>query len=410
MSTFSYVGLNAQGKELQGQLQAVDLNEARTLLRGQGLRILELRLGDLEQQSLADALRALWRWFLSGLSVRNSDLMLFYRQMQLMLRAGHTILEALEAAGKLAARPRLTVQLERCSERIRAGSSFSAALSKETTTFPRIAVKLAEAGEASGELDSVFERMAAMTERRAEIRRQLLTALTYPSIVLLVAVGVISFLVTSVVPKFAVFLTSRGKAIPWAAKTLMEIADWLQRWGGLLVMVFAGVLVGLILSRRIPAVRMMMDAFFLRVPVLGSTLMSASMAQATWTFGLLLKSRLTVLEALRTIIQIAGNASLSRAFEKASEEVLEGRALAIALNRSPIPALVRHMAAVGERSGEMENVMEALGQHYQKELDARVKFLSSMIEPVLTLFIGGIVGFVYYAFFQAVLAVSSGGG
>lgn len=410
MATFSYLALNAQGKELPGQVQANDLNEARLLLRGQGLRILELHQGDLERRSLPDAARVFWRWFRSGLSVRNSDLMLFYRQMQLMLRAGHTILEALEAAGKLASRPRLSSQLERCAERIRAGSSFSAALAQERSTFPRIAIKLAEAGEASGELDSVFDRLAALTERRADIRRQLLTALTYPSIVMLAAVGVISFLVGSVVPRFAVFLQSRGKKIPWAAKTMMDIADWLQHWGAMLIIAILGGIVGLIVLRRLPAVRLIMDRLFLHLPILGSTLMAAAMAQATWTFGLLLKSRLTVLEALRSITQIVGNAALGGALNAACAQVLEGRALAVALDRRPIPALVRHMAAVGERSGEMEDVMEALGKHYQKELDARVKFLSSMIEPVLTLLIGGIVGFVYYAFFQAVLAVSTGGG
>jgi len=148
----------------------------------------------------------------------------------------------------------------------------------------------------------------------------------------------------------------------------------------------------------------------LQVPVLGGTLMFAAIAQVSWTFGLLLKSRLTVLEALRSVSQVAGNASLARALHLAAEQVLEGRALTVALARDPIPPLVQHMAAIGERSGEMETVMVALGSHYQKELDARVKFLSAMIEPVLTLVIGGIVGFVYYAFFQAVLAVSTGGG
>ena len=410
MPTFSYIGLNQQGKELRGLLEAADLEQARVTLRGQGLRILELAAGHGDNRSLLELLRALVRLLKTGLSIRNSDMMLFYRQMQLMLRAGHTILEALEAAGRLAARPRLTLVLDRCAERISAGSSFSAALAKETATFPRIAVKLAEAGEASGELDSVFERLAALTERRADVRRQLLTALTYPAIVTLVSIGVISFLVGSVVPRFAVFLQARGKAIPWAAKTMMDTADWLGRWGFSLVMVTAGLIVGFIALRRLPAILLVTDRFLLRLPILGSTLMSASIAQVSWTFGLLLKSRLTVLEALRSVSQVAGNASLAQALRKAAEQVLEGRALTVALARDPIPALVQHMAAIGERSGEMEAVMEALGNHYQKELDARVKFLSSMIEPLLTLVIGGVVGFVYYAFFQAVLAVSTGGG
>lgn len=410
MATFSYLGLNAQGQERAGQLHAQDLNEARQLLRGQGLRILELQAGERASRKPLDALRDVGRLLRGMLPVRTTDMMLFYRQMQLMLRAGHTILEALEAAGRLSSRPRLSDQLQRCAERISAGSSFSAALDKEKAAFPRLTVKLAEAGEASGELDSVFERLAVLTERRADVKRQLLTALTYPSIVLLVSIGVISFLVGTVVPRFALFLEARGKAIPWAAQTMLDVADWLANWGVLLGVGALGLGIGMVVLRQFPRPRRAIDGVLLQVPVLGSTLMAAAMAQAAWTFGLLLKSRLTVLEALRSVAQVSANARISHALEAACEQVIEGRALTVALDRPPIPPLVRHMAAVGERSGEMEAVMEALGNHYQKELDARVKMLSALIEPVLTLFIGGVVGFVYYAFFQAVLAVSTGGG
>lgn len=410
MPTFSYAGLNAQGKELRGQIEAADLGEARAALRRQGLRILELVAGAGRQRSLLQLGGALLQLFKGGLSVRNADLTMFYRQMQLMLRAGHTIVEALEVSARLASRPRLARALERCSAQISGGKSFSAALSQERAIFPQIAVKLAEAGEASGELDLVFERLAALTERRSDIRRQLITALTYPAIVTLASIGVITFLVTSVVPRFAVFLQSRGKSVPWAAQTMMDMAEWLQRWGFALAVAFAALIVGNFLLQRIPRVRLVTDRFLLRMPVLGSTMMAGAMAQVAWTFGLMLRSGLTVLEALRSVSQIAGNQALARALLLAAEQVLEGRAMAVALARDPIPSLVQHMAAIGERSGEIESVMEALGNHYQKELDSRVKLLSTLIEPVLTLVIGGIVGFVYYAFFQAVLAVSTGGG
>ena len=235
-------------------------------------------------------------------------------------------------------------------------------------------------------------------------------ALTYPTIVTLAAIGVISFLVLKIIPRFAVFLQSRGSSIPWAAKTMMSIADWLMAWGAPLAMLIAALIAGLLLLRRLPAVRLSTDHLALRLPVVGATLLAAAMAQASWTFGLLLKSRLTVLEALGSIAQISTNAALSRAFDDAAQSVLEGKSLALALDRRPVPVLLQQMAAIGERSGEMETVMEALGSHYQKDLDARVKFLAAMIEPMLTLLIGGVVGFVYYAYFQAVLAVSTGGG
>lgn len=408
MAFFHYLVIDPEGREVRGSVDAPDEAQARRQVQAQGLRLLEI--GSEAAKARGDVLRSLAYAFRLGLSVRTGDLQMYYRQMQLMLRAGHTLIEALEASSRLARRPRLARTLDRCAERISAGSSFSASLAQETAIFPRIAVKLTEAGEASGELDAVFERLAVLAERRADVRRQVLTALTYPAFVLVAAIGVISFLVTTVIPRFATFLQSRGKAIPWAAKTMMSIADWLSVWGGPLLFA-AGIAAGaLVLLRRIPAVRLFSDHVFLRVPVIGGTLMAASMAQISWTFGLLLKSRLTVLDALNSVGQITPNAALAGAFARASEGVLEGKSLAVALERRPIPSLLQHMAAIGERSGEMESVLEALGSHYQKDLDARVKLLSAMIEPMLTLLIGGVVGFVYYAFFQAVLAVSTGGG
>ncbi|MDR0578323.1 MAG: type II secretion system F family protein [Candidatus Accumulibacter sp.] len=408
MATWHYLAIAADGRELRGAAEAPDEREARRQILAQGLRLLEIGVD--AAKSRGEPLRALADAFRMGLSVRASDLQMFYRQMQLMLRAGHTLLAALEASSRLARRPRLSRALDRCAERISAGSSFSAALAGEAAIFPRIAVKLVEAGEASGELDAVFERLALLTERRADVRRQALTALTYPTIILLAAIGVITLLVTTVIPRFSIFLQARGKSIPRLARLMMDAADWLTAWGGTLLLAALTGALALVLARRVPWVRLASDRVLLRVPLAGGTLMAASMAQISWTFGLLLKSRLTVLDALGSVGQVTSNAALAQAFARVADGVLEGKTLAAALERRPIPPLTRHMAAIGERSGEMETVLEALGAHYQKDLDARIKLLSSLIEPALTLIIGGVVAFVYIAFFQAVLAVSTGGG
>jgi type II secretory pathway component PulF len=407
MSLYAYLCLDARGQEIRGQMEAAGLTEARGVLKGQGLKILSLAEGGAGRDwrsTLAVALRALSRMR----SIGNGDRMLFYRQMQLMLKAGHTLLEALTACAHLTAKARLADALQRIAAAIQRGSTLSAACGGEKEVFNRLAQKLLEAGEASGELDAVFERLAMLLERRGEVRRQLITALVYPGFVLLAAIGVISFLVVSVVPRFATFLSGRGKAIPWAAQTMLDISDWLGRWGWLIGVCAIVLAVSLPLLRQIPVVRYRIDRLLVRVPVLGGALTSAAMAQVTWTFGVLVKSRLTVLEALRTCTQVVANAGFSRAFARAAEQVLAGRTLATALDQPALPRLVRHMAAVGEKSGQLDTVMEALGQHYQKELDARVKLLAAMIEPALTVVIGGVVGFVYYAFFQAMMAVSTG--
>ncbi|MBN8284199.1 type II secretion system F family protein [Zoogloea sp.] len=411
MAVFSYVALDAQGQESRGVVDAHDLADARSRVRGLGLRVLELAAGD-------GAGAAGWRQILSGalrslgylLPVGLRDLQMLFRQMQLMLRSGHTILETLQASAKLTSKPRLGDALSRIAARIQRGTSFSAACSEERAFFPRVAVKLIEAGEASGELDMVFERLSSMLERRAEVRRQLTTALVYPGIVVLAATGVIYYLVSSVVPRFAQFLNARGKAVPWAAQTMMDMADLLQRWGGVVGGGLVVLVVSLLILHRIPGPRLVLDRILLALPVVGGALTFASMAQGTWILGMLIKSRLTALEGIRVVADVMGNARFAAAFRAAAEQVLVGKSLAIALEQPALPRLVRHMVAIGERSGQMDTVLEALGTHYQRELDGRVKLLSSLIEPVLTLLVGSIVGFVYYAFFQAVLAVSTGGG
>ncbi|MDR3214080.1 MAG: type II secretion system F family protein [Azoarcus sp.] len=407
MSAYAYLCLTAQGAETRGNLDAPDEAAARRLLRERGLKILDIAEG-----AAGGGARAVLGQIGHALSrlrtLGDNDRVLLFRQMHLMLKAGHTLLEALAAASRLAPKARLADSLDHIAARIQRGSSLSVACAGEPALFNRLALKLIEAGEASGELGVVFERLAGLIERRAEVRRQLINALVYPGVVLLAAIGVISFLVITVIPRFAVYLNGRGRAVPWAAQTMMDAADWLARWGGMIGVGIVAVAVGLPLLRRLPGTRRLIDRTVLAVPVLGGTLVMAAMAQVTWIFGVLVKSRLTVLESLRICAQVAGNAAFAGAFARAADDVLAGKSLAVALDRPVLPSLVQHMAAVGEKSGQVDTVMESLGTHYQKVLDARVKLLASMIEPALTVLIGAVVGFVYYAFFQAMLSVSTG--
>ncbi|GHT89805.1 secretion system protein [Betaproteobacteria bacterium] len=407
MASYTYLCLSAQGQEVRGQLDAPDEIEARRQLKSQGLKMLDLQEGRMGVGWLA-LFRQLAYQLSKMRSIGNNDKVMFYRQMQLMIKAGHTLLEALSACARLTARARLADTLERIAIGIQRGSSLSMACRGEKELFNRLALKLIEAGEASGELGAVFERLAALLERSAEVRRQLITALTYPAFVLLVSVGVIVYLVIKIIPIFSNFLQGRGKALPWEAQTVMDIADWLTRWGWLMGCLALAIGVGLPLLRRVPAACLVMDRLILKLPILGHALIAATMAQVTWTFGVLVKSRLTVLEALRICVQVVGNAAFARAFTRAADQVLTGKSLAVALEDPSLPRLMRHMAAVGEKSGQVDTVMESLGLHYQRELEARIKILSAMIEPVLVLFIGGTVGFVYYAFFKTVLTVTTG--
>ncbi|HNQ04046.1 MAG TPA: type II secretion system F family protein [Thiobacillaceae bacterium] len=406
MIAFRYVGLTAQGQDVAGEIAAAGEAQAREALRAQGILAMTLA------PAVDDAAPGLGLKLLfpaAWLPVRSSDRILFFKQMELMLRSRHTVLEALESAATMARKLALARALRRAHLGVQEGLSLSSALGREKRLFQPLAVRLLEAGEQSGELDGVFNRLAALEERAVEVKRQLINALIYPAIVLLMAIAVVSFLVLSVVPRFAVFLQGRGKGVPWAAQTMMDIADWLGRYGFWLALGLAGAVVGVLLLRTLPGTRVAADALLLRIPLVGGAASASAMARIAWTFGMLMKSRLTVLEAVRACAGITGNHALGHALDRAEGRILEGKSLAAALDQPVLPHLFRHMTAIGEKSGELEVVMESVGGYYQKELDARVKVLASSIEPLLTLVIGGIVGFVYYAFFQAIFAVSSGG-
>ncbi len=408
---WNYAALDGTGTERQGHIEARDLADARAQLRRQGLRLLRLDSAASGGKGMAGGLAMLREQLRAQLPVRDADRVQCYRQMRLMLRAGYTVRDALTTAAALAHRSALADALRRCAQRIVDGASLSAAMAAEGTRFPSLTARLIQAGEHSGELDQVFERLADDTERRMEVRRQLLAALLYPTVVTLAAAAVVGFLVLHVVPRFAMFLTGRGRALPWAARTLMDIADWFARFGApLLLALLMTVALLLVLRLLLPRVRLAADRLMLRLPLFGGTLAAAGMAQSAWALGLLIRSRLTVLESLRACASMTNNRAYEHAFGNAAQAVLAGRSLERALDDHSLPLLFRQMVAVGEKSGALDEVMEQLGQFYQKDLEARVKLLSGAIEPALTLVIGGVVGFVYFAFFQAMLTVSTGGG
>lgn len=410
MPQFAYIALDRSGIEQRGEIEAFDEREARAQLKGQQLRLVHLQEGE-----LADEVHSLLQLLQMGapllprnwMPVRPRDLGLQFRQLSLMLRAGHTLVHALDSCARLSAKRRLRRLTLQLADQLRAGRSLSDAMRSAGRPYTVLMVALIESGELAGELDEVLLRLADDIDRGIELKRQLLTALTYPSIVLLSAIGVVAFLVGSVIPRFATFLQGRGKQVPAAAQTLLDISAWFGQWGGWLA---GGVLAAgtaLAVAYAMPQGRRAIDRALLWIPVVSGVVVAASVAQAAWTLALLVRSGSTVLASLQVTARIVGNRAFAQAFERAGEQVLAGKSLSHGLKQPVVPLLLRHMAEVGESSGELDRVMDELGVYYRKELDGKVKLMTAMIEPLLILFVGGVVGFVYFAFFQAVMTVSA---
>lgn len=409
MATVVFLALSPSGAEQSGEVEAATETDAMAQLRQRGLMPLEIESGRRTRGrgSWPDTLgRVLPRGWMPP---RAADVVMLLRQVALMLRAGHTVVLAIEACIHLSHKYRMRDALAAIAAGIERGASLSAAM-RGHRMFNPFMIRMVEAGEASGEMDTILDRLADDLERKTELRRQLITSLTYPGIVVLGSIGVVAFLSLTVIPRFGTFLQARGGQLPWAASVLMSVTAFLQQHGAWLLAGFVGAIAAFILARRVPGTRVMVDRMLLHMPVIARPMLTAAMTQICWTISLLLRSGLPVLDAVRASGQACRNAALAHAMQCAADDVLAGRGLAQAMDKPGVPYLLRHMAHVGQHSGELDAVLDTLGSYYRRELDVRIRLMSALIEPVLIVLVGGIVGFVYFAFFQAVFAVSTGGG
>lgn len=409
MPYFSFSALDERGGETSGKLQAADTRSAAAQLRQRGLRVLQVKesseggdgegLGrEIDLSSLA-AMR----------SVSNQSLVFFFRQLSFMLRAGLPVTQALELSLTQVSSARLQLVIKRMLADIESGSQLSQAMARHPDVFSSLAVNLVVAGENTGELDLIVDRLATHLEKKGALRAQMINAMIYPSVVVVAAIGVATFLVVKIIPKFGQFLAAQGRTLPPSTQFLIDLSAFVLANGLWILGALVAAVIALAVTYRIPAGRLKLDRLMLRLPVMGKLLMTGSMAQMTWGLAMLLKSGVTVFDGLKITSNLLSNRVLSDKLTFASATILTGRDLAGSLRDPVMPVLVTQMIAVGERTGTLDHVLQELGGFYEHALETGIKRLSAMIEPALILVIGGMVGFVYYAFFQAMFSLASRG-
>lgn len=407
MASFKYIALTTSGKERKGSIQAPDANAATATLREQGLFIVKISDESkadtgLSQEFSFDSLSK-YR------SVSRTQLVFFFKQLSFMLRAGLPILQALQLSQTQVSSGRLKLVIGEMLLDIENGHQLSKAMEKHTDVFPTIAVNLMAAGESTGSLDSVANRLATHLEKKAALRAQTINAMIYPAVVLIVAIGVVIFLVVSIIPKFAKFLLGQGKALPASTQFLIDASDFALKYGIFILAAFFIGIVSLFVAYKTPIGRLKLDAFSLKIPVIGKLLMDGIMAEFNWSLSMMLRSGLTALESLRISGRVISNRLISDKLFMAADQILTGKDLASSLKHPAIPDLVIQMTSMGEKTGTLDQVLQEVGSFYEEQLQVGVKRMSAMIEPAMILIIGGIVGFVYYAFFQALFSLVSKG-
>lgn len=405
--SFVYRARDFTGKLQTGYIEASDSSAAAALLRQRHYYVVDLRPAPEKGRRLT--VRGLNELLEKKVSVR--DLALFCRQFATVVEAGIPLLTCLDILARQAENPRLARAIGEVARELQGGRTLAEAMSRQRRVFPGILISMIEAGELGGVLDQALLRMADHFERDYDIREKVKSAMYYP--IALVCIGTLSvgFIVTTVLPRFASILQSSNLPLPLPTRILMGVADLLSRYWYLL----PGALALLFLAaRRLlrPApVQQRVDVLKLRLPVFGPLIKKVVISRFCRTLATLIHAGVPLLQALTVVQGTAGNYAVAAVIGEALENVREGLDMGGPLARSKVfPPLVSRMVMVGEETGTLDQLLEKVANFYDREVNAGVARLSSLLEPVLLLVMGAVIGSVILAIMLPMFKVMSGAG
>jgi type IV pilus assembly protein PilC len=389
MAHFYYVGVTTTGKQVRGEIQAVDKNEVVSLLRKKKVRPLSIKGRSFEIK--LD--------FISG-RIKLQDVSRFTRQFSAMNSAGLPLVQCLDILASQTENKRLAAAVRQVSSDIQGGSTLADALTKHPTAFNNLYCNMVAAGEASGNLDVVLTRLADYQEKTDALRRKIKTAMTYPVIVLTVAVLATVAMLTFVVPTFAQMFIDMGGELPLPTRIVMALSDIVQRFFLLIGAAIGGAAFALVYYYKTEQGHYNIDAFKLKVPVIGDLERKSSIGRFAQTLSTLLNSGVTIIDALAITAKTAGNKVLEKGILKTLERITGGLTIAEPLKDTGVfPPMVIHMIAVGEKTGDLAEMLKKIADFYQEEVDAAIEALTSVLEPIMIVIMGIVVGGILIAMY-----------
>jgi len=392
MPLYAYRGLDVDGRSVGGVVDADSPRGARQKLRRSGVFPTDLKE---ERAATPLAVRAFAQ---RPERVPAAELAAITRQFSTLVAAGLPLVEALGALAEQAERPSLARTLAQVRQEVTEGSSLADALAQHPRLFGSLYVNMVRAGEASGALHVVLDRLADYTENQARLLGKVRSALTYPAIMLLLSATILFFLLSYVVPKVTRIFQETHQQLPLPTRILLGVSDFVAQWWWLLLMLLAAVTVGVMRWARTPSGRERVDRLTLDVPYLGRLAQKLAVARFARTLSTLLASGIGLLPSLDIVKSIVDNTVLTRAIEHARDAIREGQSIAPPLRESGLfPPLVVHMVAVGERSGQLEAMLSKAADTYDDEVENAVVALTTILEPIIIVFMGGVVLFIVLA-------------
>ncbi|MGH7781160.1 MAG: type II secretion system inner membrane protein GspF [Candidatus Binataceae bacterium] len=393
MAVFAYRGLSAEGRNVTGVIDADSPRDARTKLREQGVFPIELSA---EAGTENKPERSLSPFSRKGMPA--SELGLLTRQLAALLGAGVQLVDALAALSGQSSRAGIKRMLSQVRERVREGSSLANAMAMHPKIFSELYVGMVRAGEQAAALESVLDRLAEYSERQSEFVSKVRGALTYPVIMICVGTAIMGFLVTYVVPQVATIFQQQHAALPFATQVLIGLSSAITGYWIELLLLLVAIVAAIAFGLTTPRGRRLYDTAMLRLPYLGQTMIRIICARFARTLSTLLASGVQLLPAMDAVKGVVTNGLLRDAIEKSREEIRQGHGMGQTLAQSGLfPPLLIEMIRVGERSGELEGMLERVADNYEREVSHSLSQMTTILEPVMTLAMAAVIVFMMLA-------------
>jgi type IV pilus assembly protein PilC len=399
MATFTYVGRNRQGAIKKGDLPAKTKQEAVDQLRVQGIVVSSI------QEKAAKG------GFGFGGGVTDKDIVVFTRQFGTMINAGLPLIQCLEILSTQCENKNLARAVSEIKIDVEGGSTFGDALKKHPKVFSELYTNMVIAGETGGLLDTILVRLAKHIEKAMKLKGQIKSAMVYPAAILGVSFIVITVLMVWVIPIFAKMFNemSGGKeGLPGPTQIVIDASNFFQSNFVFIIAGVAGLVVAVKKYYATPKGRLVMDTMFLKLPVVGDLIRKASVAQFTRTLGTLITSGVAILDGLLITSKTSGNKVVEGAILSARASISEGKTLADPLAKSGVfPSMVTHMISVGEATGALDAMLVKIADFYDDEVDEAVEALTALLEPMMMVFLGTVIGFIVIAMYLPIFKMAS---
>lgn len=406
MALFKYQARSISGSAVEGQIEANNETEARVKIRANKLIPIKVEAGG---GGAVGGGKTQFSFSTASKKVKSKELQVFTRQLAVLIAAGVPIVPSLDALSKGSKSPALKNAILKVTEDISAGKKMGEAFGKQPHIFDKFYVNMIVAGEEGGVLEIVLRRLADYIEKLVKIQAKIKGALVYPIAILVISMVVVGGLLVFVIPKFAELFTSSGMKLPALTQFVMNMSEFLQSYWWMILMGIGAVIFAVKQYYNTTTGKETIDILLVKVPVFGDLIVKGGLAKFTRTLSTLLTAGVPIMDAMDIAGQVSGNTVLERAIFRARDSIASGKSIAVPFAQEKIiPTLVVQMMAVGEQTGGLDEMLSKVADFFEDEVDGTVAAMTSLMEPVLIVVLGGIVAFLVLAMYLPIFQMAGG--